>query len=256
MTKDAHDPVTKDRQDPVTKDRHDPVTKDPHDPVTKDRQDPVTKDPEEPPTQPEEPPTETPCPDLPRCADLPAETPAAGGDGGGGVGAVLPPRGRLLLPPEMRLPPPREVGPAGSAQPAVVAAVPVGVGAAAVPLALVVLPVVVLPTVGLSGGRAPPAAPAGVAPLPLAPGAVTAEPPAVREPLPANVGDNNAVLASSYRVGYAEYLRTAGMSQIAALAFPGVAGMLVITGAGGFIGYRQAKAGHVVRTGRAARFVN
>ena len=124
------------------------------------------------------------------------------------------------------------------------------------PLALVALPVVVLPTVGLSGGGAPPAAPAGVAPLPLAPGAVTAEPPAVREPLPANVGDNNAVLASSYRVGYAEYLRTAGMSQIAALAFPGVAGMLVITGAGGFIGYRQAKAGHVVRTGRAARFVN
>ena len=46
------------------------------------------------------------------------------------------------------------------------------------------------------------------------------------------------------------------MSQIVALALPGVAGMLVMTGAGGLIGYRQAKAGHVVRTGRAARFVN
>ena len=46
------------------------------------------------------------------------------------------------------------------------------------------------------------------------------------------------------------------MSQVAALAVPGVAGILVLTGAGGFVGYRQAKAGHAVRTGRTARFVN
>ena len=46
------------------------------------------------------------------------------------------------------------------------------------------------------------------------------------------------------------------MSQVAALAAPGLAGMLVLTGAGGLLGYRQAKAGHAVRTGGTARFVN
>jgi hypothetical protein len=57
-------------------------------------------------------------------------------------------------------------------------------------------------------------------------------------------------------VGYGEYLRSAGISQIAVLALPGVAGILVLTGAGGLLGYRQAKAGHAVRTGRVARFTN
>jgi hypothetical protein len=73
---------------------------------------------------------------------------------------------------------------------------------------------------------------------------------------PANVGSNIAVPGSSYRVGYAEYLRTAGLSQLAAFAVPGVVGMLAFTAAGGLIGYRQAKAGHAVRTGGTARFVN
>jgi hypothetical protein len=51
-------------------------------------------------------------------------------------------------------------------------------------------------------------------------------------------------------------LRSAGLSQVAALAVPGVAGMLVLTGAGGLVGYRQAKAGHAVHTTGTARFVN
>jgi len=46
------------------------------------------------------------------------------------------------------------------------------------------------------------------------------------------------------------------MSQLVALAAPGLAGMLVLTGAGGLMGYRQAKAGHALRTGGGARFVN
>jgi hypothetical protein len=84
---------------------------------------------------------------------------------------------------------------------------------------------------------------------------VTAEPPAGREPLPANVGSNVAVPASSYRIGYPDYLRSAGLSQVAALAVPGIAGILVLTGAGGLVGYRQAKAGHAVHPS-IARFVN
>ena len=85
---------------------------------------------------------------------------------------------------------------------------------------------------------------------------MSAEPPAGREPLPANVGSNVAVPATSYRIGYTEYLRSAGLSQVAALAVPGLAGMLVLTGAGGLVGYRQAKAGHAIHTSGTARFVN
>jgi len=70
------------------------------------------------------------------------------------------------------------------------------------------------------------------------------------------VGSNIAVPATSYRIGYTEYLRNAGLSQVAALAVPGVTGMLVLTCAGGLLGYRQAKSGHAVHTSGTARFVN
>jgi hypothetical protein len=92
--------------------------------------------------------------------------------------------------------------------------------------------------------------------LPAAPRQGTAEPPPARQPLPATAGTNVAIPASSYRVGYGEYLRTARTSQIAALAVPGLAGILVLTGAGGFVGYRQAKAGRGVRLIGTVRFMN
>jgi hypothetical protein len=152
----------------------------------------------------------------------------------------------MQLPPEL-MPP---------SEPTVVDAVPgLGVAAAEVPLAPITLPVIVAPAPGLGGGGGAPAAPANPA-LPRPPRVVTAEPPAGRDPLPADAGSNVAVPASSYRIGYTEYLRNAGIPQVAALAVPGVAGMLVLTGAGGLVGYRQAKAGHAVRTGGTARFVN
>ena len=59
----------------------------------------------------------------------------------------------------------------------------------------------------------------------------------------------------SYRSGYTDYLRTAATSEIAALAVPGVVGLMALTGAGGFVGYRQAKAGFSVRPG-ATRFLS
>ena len=147
--------------------------------------------------------------------------------------------------------------------PTVVSAVPgLAVAAGQLPLAPITLPVIVAPVIvapavapGVGGAGGGPAAPANPA-LPRPPRAVAADPPAGRDPLPGNVGSNAVVPASSYRVGYSEYLRTAGISQVAALAVPGVAGILALTGAGGLIGYRQAKAGLAVRTGRAARFVN
>ncbi len=283
VTKDPQDPVTKDRQDPVTKDRQDPSTK-PEDPSTKPEdpstkpedpstkpEDPSTK-PEDPSTKPDEPPTETPCPDLPRCPEPPGEPSPPGGDGDGG--AVDVPNGRPDPPPTMQLPPPRvEAVPGIPVPPPVIAAVPGGAGAvaglplaggtgsaagiplagaAAVPLTPITLPVVVGPSIGL-GGPVAPGAPTRPT-LPGAPQPDTTGPSAGREPLPANI-DINVAVPASFRVGYGEYLRAAGPSQLVALVVPGVAGILALTGVGGFVGYRQAKAGHIVRTGGAARFV-
>jgi hypothetical protein len=75
-----------------------------------------------------------------------------------------------------------------------------------------------------------------------------------REPVPAQVGLDIG-LPESVRAGYSEYLRTAGMAQMAAVAVPGLAGILLLTAGGGFIGYRQAKADHLVRTEGIARYL-
>ena len=160
--------------------------------------------------------------------------PAPGGGGGGGGGIEVP-SGRPELPPPMQLP--AELMPPVS-EPPVIDVVP-GVGAAAVevPIPPIALPVIVAPAAG-AGGAGAPAAPV----LPGTPRGVSAEPPAGREPLPANADSNIAMPASSYRIGYTDYLRSAGLPQVAALAVPGIAGMLVLTGAGGFVVYRQAKA--------------
>ncbi len=153
----------------------------------------------------------------------------------------------MQLPPELAPPATKLV------EPSVMDVAPaVGVAAADLPIAPITLPVVVAPAAGLGDGGGLPATP----PLPDTPLGVSAEPPAGREPLPANVGSNVVLPATSYRIGYTQYLRSAGLSEVAALAVPGVAGMLVLTGAGGLVGYRQAKAGHAVHTSGTARFVN
>ncbi len=64
----------------------------------------------------------------------------------------------------------------------------------------------------------------------------------------------DSAIPVSYRMGYVDYLRTAGTSQIAAVAVPGVVGIMALTGAGGLVGYRQAKAGFSLRAG-SARFL-
>jgi hypothetical protein len=260
----AEDPGT---DDPGTgdPDTDGPSTEDPT-PTTKPPAPPTTENP--PPT------TENPPPDDPgNCDDKksddhcspgwpwwpwpwpwnPGQPPGAGGGDGGGRPEV--PSGRPRIVPQMQLPPQLRP-PTEQIAPSVVDSVPgVGVAAAELPVPAITLPVIVAPAVPLSAGGGGGGS-AGAAPLPAAPRVVSAEPPAGREPLPANAGSNVAVPASSYRVGYSEYLRTAGLSQVAALAVPGIAGMLVLTGAGGLVGYRQAKAGHAVHTNGTARFVN
>lgn len=87
--------------------------------------------------------------------------------------------------------------------------------------------------------------------------------PAEQLPLPeqqpttpaATAAGNQLLPAPTYRMGYVEYLRAAGLGQVAAVAVPGVTGILVLTGAGGLIGYRQARAGRAVHAGGPARFM-
>jgi hypothetical protein len=72
---------------------------------------------------------------------------------------------------------------------------------------------------------------------------------------PAFSAGSGSAPAPSYRAGYVDYLRAAGLGQVAAVAVPGVTGILILTGAGGLLGYRQARAGHTVRASGTGRFM-
>jgi len=87
---------------------------------------------------------------------------------------------------------------------------------------------------------------------------VTGELPA-RGPEPADrvfAADNAIVAAAPYRAGYSDDLRAAGLSEVAAVAVPGFTGLLVLTGAGGLIGFRQARAGRAMHGGTLSRFAS
>jgi hypothetical protein len=186
---------------------------------------------------------------------LPAPGPPQSSGGGGGAIVRLPGFAPPKVP-SMQLPGELQPG-----QPDGAAALDAGAGAVAAaapagPAVPIVLPVIVVPPVGLGAGAGGGgAAGASGGSLPGAPRAVIAEAPAGRVPPPASVGSNVAVPNASYRIGYTEYLRSAALPQVAALAVPGLAGILVLTGAGGLVGYRQAKAGHAVRVDGSARFM-
>lgn len=130
----------------------------------------------------------------------------------------------------------------------------VGVAPSDTAVAPIALPIIVAPPVALPGGVAPRGLP--TEPVPGSPRSSAAEPAVGRQAPPAEAAHDAGPPPASYRTGYTDYLRSAGISQVAALAAPGLAGLLILTGLAGLFGYRQAKAGHAVRTGRAARFVN
>jgi hypothetical protein len=73
---------------------------------------------------------------------------------------------------------------------------------------------------------------------------------------PAAPASNELLAAPTYRMGYVDYLRAAGLGEVAAVAVPGVTGMLILTSAGGLIGYRQARAGRAIHAGGPARFMS
>jgi hypothetical protein len=145
--------------------------------------------------------------------------------------------------------------------------------ASQLPFSQITLPVVVFPggaAAGAGGGRGTagaggPGAPRpGIPAAPLPPvtphrGSSAPPPPPPsgqkQQPPPAFSAGNQASVTPSYRMGYMEYLRAAGLGQVAAVAVPGFTGILILTSAGGLIGYRQARAGHTMRTGNTARFM-
>jgi hypothetical protein len=100
----------------------------------------------------------------------------------------------------------------------------------------------------------PPPAPA-VVPLPPPAPAPLAPPPSVseqRQPAPETLSPH----AIPFRAGYPDYLRAATVSQLVAAALPGVAGILLMTTAGGVVGYRQARAMQTLPPAGVARFLH
>ena len=94
---------------------------------------------------------------------------------------------------------------------------------------------------------APPGPPVQAPPPPPVP--PTAPAPAVVEPQPA------AAQGNPIRLGYPAYIQAASIAEITALAFLGSAGLVALAGAGGFVGYRQAKTGFALRAAGTARFL-
>ncbi len=185
--------------------------------------------------------------------------PPSSGGGGGGVSMGKPPLaiGIPQPPPLMQLPvaslptvvPPTL--PVISVDPATDVISGLATAAAELPFTPLTLPVIV-----------PPLGP-GIAPRPGSPTAPKtsgspqnkSQPPKAGGQNPPAYSASNGQMPASYRAGYGDYLRTAGVGQIAAVAVPGVTGILVLTGAGGVLGYRQARAGHAVRANGTARFM-
>ena len=94
----------------------------------------------------------------------------------------------------------------------------------------------------------PPGPPAQSPPPPVPPPASGA--PDLQEPQPL------AAPVNPTRLGYPDYLQSATLAEVAALATLGAAGLMALAGAGGVVGYRQAKTGFALRAAGTARFLS
>lgn len=79
-------------------------------------------------------------------------------------------------------------------------------------------------------------------------------PPAAPPPLPQQP-ESVAAPVDSDRTELPNRLPQTNLGRIAATALPGLAGIAALTALGGFLGYRQAKAGYVLRAAGTARFL-
>lgn len=127
-------------------------------------------------------------------------------------------------------------------------------------------PLVSVPRASTVAGRptkTPPGAPAGTAAPPgvTQPGVAGVRTPVIRgsvaptpgatAPLPATPAGGQSPRAGAYTRG----MTSPTLAEIAAVALPGVAGLLFLTFSGGMIGYRQANSARFVRTAGAERFL-
>jgi hypothetical protein len=119
------------------------------------------------------------------------------------------------------------------------------------------LPTVAVGVPGPDGGQGQAGVGGAVQPADSGPG--SAAPAAGSSPWPHTTDTfaegHNLTLQPSYRAGYPDYLRTAGLGEIAAVAVPGFTGILILTAIGGLLGYRQARAGQRVRSAGTVRFL-
>jgi hypothetical protein len=120
----------------------------------------------------------------------------------------------------------------------------------------------------------PPVAPPAIPPVAVAPppaggrtgsqlhvpnSIVAGAPPEMRGPAPTAAplpaAGAGPVEMPATRFGYQQYLRRAKVTDMAAIALPGVVGLVLMTASGTVIGHRQARAGHMLRHTAAARFM-
>jgi hypothetical protein len=127
------------------------------------------------------------------------------------------------------------------------------------PMVIAPLPIPPPPAIG---PVAPLGASAGTAPAQAVAAdavAVGARAPMIRGSLPPTVeppaGSLTPMSGQATRIGYPRYLRNPTVGELAAVALPGVTGLLFLTFSGGFIGYRQANSVRFIRAEGAERFL-
>lgn len=189
--------------------------------------------------------------------------PLTGAGGGGGGGAATSGRiGRAPgLAPVPTAPSSRQIvvraeAPSASgssapeAQPPSVAALSAPAVAVPVPPVMIVLPLPPVPEVV-------PPAPAGGGGVPAAPPATPSTPrvtvPNAQPTQPATPAIN--AMPESFRFGYSDYLRTSSTTGLVFAVLPGLAGIVLLTAAGGAVGVRQARAARTMQGPQITRFL-
>jgi hypothetical protein len=127
------------------------------------------------------------------------------------------------------------------------------------------LPLVVAPAAPIPGVVAPSvpvrvSAPEGPPQAAVAPAAVAgANAPLIRGSLSPRAETAKSTMTprsgQATRVAYPQLLRNPTVGQLAAIALPGMAGLMFLTFSGGVIGYRQANSVRFIRTDGAERFL-
>lgn len=171
------------------------------------------------------------------------------GSGGNGVSRV-PASGSAGRAPNLA-----PVPTAPSSRSVVIRADPPAAPAPSAPVARVVAPPVVVPPVPVVPIVVPPpvAAPSAGGGAPAAPAAPALTPPPPNAPAPAAPPPD--AIPDSFRIGYADYLRTANTVDLLFAVLPGMAGLVLLTAAGGAIGLRQARAAQALPAPQIARFM-